>query len=148
MKKFTLICLLCVSTAFAQEATNRSFNVKKGLALKGYDPVAYFTENKPVLGSKEYRYEHLGVTYYFSSAANRTLFKANPAKYEPQYGAWCAYALIKKPKKMRTNPKAFKITAGKLYLFYNSALLDKKWNAGDEQSQIKAADRNYKLLEK
>lgn len=146
MKKFTLLGLVCIFTSFAQTETNRSFNTKKGLALRGYDPVAYFTENKPVKGNKNYSYDHLGVTYYFSSEKNRSLFKAEPKKYEPQCGSWCVYALTKGPNKMAVNPKVFKIIDGKLYLFYNPALLNKKWGQGDEKKQLKAAEENYKLL--
>ena len=147
-KSFILIGLFCINSIFAQQNPDRIFNVKDGLALRGYDPVSYFTDNKAILGTPEYKHEYLGVTYYFSSVKNQNLFEADPKKYEPQYGGWCAYALIKQPKKMDTNPKSFKIINGKLYLFYSSAFFKgvKKWNEGDQQEQIKLASKNYKLL--
>jgi YHS domain-containing protein len=72
-----------------------------------------------VKGSKEFAVYHQGVTYYFSSAENKALFKANPAKYEPEYGGWCAYAMGKNGEKVNIDPATFKIMNGKLYLFYN-----------------------------
>src|SRR4051812_40820817 len=87
--------ILTVLVASAQDAASRTkqYNLDEGLAIQGYDPVAYFTEGKAVKGSKSNAVFHEGVTYYFSSAANKEAFKKNPAKYEPQYGGWCAYAM-------------------------------------------------------
>src|SRR5690349_3167282 len=81
--------------SFSQEANSlrrQNFNLEKNLAIQGYDPVAYFKENKPAKGKSEISVSYLGVTYYFSSPENKTAFIKEPTAYEPQYGGWCAYA--------------------------------------------------------
>jgi YHS domain-containing protein len=65
---------------------------KNGLALQGYDPVAYFTDGKPVKGSPEFTAIHKGSTYQFASTEHKQLFEKSPAKYEPQFGGFCGYA--------------------------------------------------------
>lgn len=64
-----------------------------GKAIQGYDPVAYFTESKPVEGSKKHKYEWNDATWYFASEKNRDAFKADPEKFAPQYGGYCAWAV-------------------------------------------------------
>jgi YHS domain-containing protein len=78
--------------------------IVKGVAVGGYDPVAYFTDGKPVAGTTEFTLEHGGAVWRFASAANRDAFKADPAKYAPQYGGYCAWAV------------------SQLYLNYNKAV--------------------------
>lgn len=130
----------------AQDANVRKaqFNLEKGIAIQGYDPVAYFTQNKAVEGDKANAVFYAGATYYFSSAANKELFKKDPAKYEPQYGGWCAYAMGAKGEKVEIDPETFKIVNGKLYLFYNKAFNNtlKTWNK-DEANLKAAADKNW-----
>lgn len=142
--------LFIIATGMAQALDRKDFNLDDGLALEGYDPVAYFTKNQAVEGSDQYSYEYKSVKYYFSTAENLELFKANPAKYEPQYGGWCAYALSLGPKKVNIDPEAFKIIDGKLYLFYSSFFWGntlEKWNATqNDKTQIQKADANYKKL--
>ncbi len=78
----------------AQKATSQFNNLnQKGVIIDGYDPVAFYTENKPVAGDEKYNYLYEGATYHFSSAANLEMFKADPEKYKPQFGGWCAYAV-------------------------------------------------------
>ncbi len=122
-------------------------NLEKGLAIQGYDPVAYFTEHKAVKGKQEIAYRHEGVTYYFSSAANKNLFAANPTAYEPQYGGWCAYAMGATGEKVEIDPETFKIVDGKLYLFYNSLFNNTlpKWNKEEAVLRDKA-DKNWKAI--
>ena len=91
---------------------------KQRLALEGYDPVSYFN-GKPAKGKTEFTLSHEGVSYRFSSAANRELFKTNPKKYEPAFGGWCAYAMAKSGEKVDVDPLTFKISNGRLLLFYN-----------------------------
>ena len=80
--------LATTATVFAQDAIRKKhFNLVDGVAIEGYDPVAYFTRNKAVKGKKELAVYNQGATYYFSSAENKELFKKNPAQYEPQYGS-------------------------------------------------------------
>ncbi len=122
----------------------KNYNLEKGIGIQGYDPVAYFTSGKAVKGQKDNLYLYNGVTYNFSSKANLELFKANPAKYEPQYGGWCAYAMGNDGSKVEVDPETFKITNGKLYLFYNFYFTNtlKKWNA-NEAVLNKNADANW-----
>lgn len=123
------------------------FNLEKGVAIQGYDPVAYFLQNKAVKGSKDLAVFHQGVVYYFSSANNKEEFKKNPTKYEPQYGGWCAYAMGAKGEKVSIDPETYKIVGGKLYLFYNklfnNTLTD--WNK-DEPNLKSKADLNWQKL--
>lgn len=86
-----------------------------GLALHGYDPVAFFTESKPVLGTSHFAMAHDGATYRFASQENLDAFKANPAKYEPSYGGYCAYG-VSVGSKFDGDPRFWKIVDGKLYL--------------------------------
>jgi len=138
-----------VSLVIAGQAQNaekrvKNYNLSKGLAIEGYDPVAYFTQNKAVKGNSSYAFVHAGVTYHFSSEHNKNLFKANPSKYEPQYGGWCAYAMGADGTKVEIDPGTFKILDGKLYLFYNAYFNNtlKKWNK-EEASLKMRADANW-----
>ncbi len=147
MKKFATILttvfavLLLNSTAFAQQATRTAqFNIEKGVALQGYDPVAYFTQNKAIKGKKELAVAAEGVTYYFATAEDKELFKKDFKKYEPQYGGWCAYAMGATEEKVDIDPETFKIVAGKLYLFYHSWTNNtlNKWNKNEANLKAKA----------
>jgi YHS domain-containing protein len=148
MKRFLLhaIIILQASVALAQteEARLKTFNLKKSVALEGYDPVSYF-DNHPTEGKENLRYIHRGVTYLFSTTANLARFKASPDKYEPAYGGWCAYAMGETGEKVKVDPETFKIVDGKLYLFYNfwgnNTLED--WNKNEKPLKAKA-DTNWK----
>jgi YHS domain-containing protein len=144
-----LLIFLFLDTASAQNAQRvKNFNVNKNtLAINGYDPVAYFTSNKGVEGRKDISIVSEGITYYFSSTQNRELFKANPSKYEPQYGGWCAYAMGENGDKVSVDPKTFKILDGKLYLFYNKFVTNtlKEWNKNESALKQKA-DQNWGKL--
>ena len=122
----------------------KDFNLEKGLAIQGYDPVAYFTQSKPVKGYKQFAASAEGVTYYFSTAANKELFVKQYKKYEPQYGGWCAYAMGATNDKVEIDPETFKIVGGKLYLFYHSWVNNtlNKWNK-DEVNLKSKADINW-----
>jgi YHS domain-containing protein len=128
----------------ASRKTN--FNLDKGVAIQGYDPVAYFKIQKAVKGKKDIAIIHQGVTYYFSTPENREEFKKNPASYEPQYGGWCAFAMAKGDK-VTIDPETFKIINNKLYLFYNSYFNNtlKSWNK-DETNLKSNADKNWTKL--
>ncbi len=151
MKKTALILFITlVSIAgFAQNTTKRTaqFNLEKGVAIQGYDPVAYFTQKKAVKGNASIASTYEGVTYYFSSQADKDLFLKNPASYEPQYGGWCSYAMGAKGEKVEINPETFKIVDGKLNLFYNAFFNNtlKSWNK-DEINLKKKADANWKKI--
>jgi YHS domain-containing protein len=101
------------------ESSINAVNVDESrLAIKGYDPVAYFTEAKPVQGSSQFTAEHLGATYYFSSAQHQSLFDGNPNKYAPQYGGYCAFG-VSKEYKFDIDPEAWAVVDDKLYLNLN-----------------------------
>jgi YHS domain-containing protein len=149
MQKLLLSVMACLlfSTGFSQDATalrKKQFNTEDNLAIQGFDPVAYFTQGKAVKGSKDNAVYYQGVTYYFSSAVNKEAFKKEPAKYEPQYGGWCAYAMGAKGEKVNVDPKTFKVLNGKLYLFYNKFFNNTltEWNK-DEANLHSKADMNW-----
>ena len=108
-----IVFLLAVFTSLlceAQPQINRlaQFNLTEKLALQGYDPVAYF-KGKAKMGKETLAVSYMGVTYYFSSAANKATFSQNATAYEPQYGGWCAYAMGTKGEKVPIDPETFKI---------------------------------------
>jgi len=111
-----------------------------GVALKGYDPVAYFTEGKPVQGRPELTASHEGAAYRFANAANRDAFAAAPGKYAPQYGGHCAYGMAS-GYKAPIEPDAWTIVEGKLYLNYNQSVRS-RWSA-DIPGFIRKADANW-----
>ena len=121
-------------------------NLSSGLALQGYDPVAYLDEQKAVAGDKQFESSFRAVTYRFASAANRSKFNAQPEHYLPTYGGWCATAMAKGDK-VEIDPKNFKVTSGRLFLFYKglfgNAIND--WNK-DEPGETIKADANWKKL--
>lgn len=126
-----------------QRKTQFNFS-KKGVAIDGYDPVTYFTENKPRKGKQGFALFFSGATYYFTSNENKELFKKDPYKYEPQYGGWCAYAMGNDGSKVEVDPETFKIVNGKLYLFYNKFFTNtlKNWNK-NEVSLMNNANINW-----
>lgn len=97
----------------------------KGVGLKGHDPVAYFSVGAPTAGKAEFNATHAGVTYHFASAGNRDVFQANPARYAPQYGGFCAMGVALE-RKLDGDPAAWHIHDGKLYLNVNKDV-QKKW---------------------
>ncbi len=137
--------LLFSSFAIAQEAEeNKYLNVGDDrIAIKGYDPVSYFVSDEPMEGNENLSHAYNGATYYFSSQENLDMFKADPAKYEPAYGGWCAYAMGK-GYTADANPKTYKILDGKLLLFYNKLLVNTlpRWNK-DEANLYPAAEKNW-----
>ena len=128
--------LLIALPAFAQTPV---FSTGDG-AIRGYDPVAFFTQGKPVKGSSEQTYAWNGAKWYFSNAEHRDRFAADPEKYAPQYGGYCAYA-VAKGYTASTVPEAWAIVDGKLYLNYSLGV-QKRWRK-DIPGYIKRADRNW-----
>ena len=94
---------------------------ENGVILAGHDAVAYFTQGKPVLGASRYTAVHNDAIYRFSTAKNRDLFNANPDKYAPQYGGFCAYGMTF-GKKFEIDGKAFEVVDGKLYVNKNPSV--------------------------
>lgn len=118
-----------------------------GLAVEGYDVVGYFTQGKAIKGDAARGSEYRGVTYRFSTEANRRMFAADPERYIPAYGGWCASAIAAKSEKVEIDPKNFKVKDGRLLLFYKSLFADalKDWNQ-NEKAWGPAADRNWKAI--
>jgi YHS domain-containing protein len=116
------------------------FFEKDGVALRGHDPVAYFTEGKPVRGSREHTADYKGTTFWFATQAHRDAFVASPERYAPQYGGYCAYGAASGYKAV-TDPTAFSVVGGKLYLNYN-ADVQAKWS-GDVTAYVRKADRRW-----
>ena len=139
----TLIILIPV-LGFTQTTETEYLNLgKDNLAIKGYDPVSYFVNKEPLEGRETINYTYNGATYHFATEANLETFKADPAKYEPAYGGWCAYAMGK-GYTADINPKTYKIVDGKLLLFYNKLFTNTlpKWNK-DEATLYPAAEKNW-----
>lgn len=111
-----------------------------GAAIRGFDPVAYFTEGKPVRGSPDYQATYKGSTFHFRSQANRDAFAAAPTRYAPQYGGFCAFGTAG-GYKAATEPSAFTIVGDKLYLNYNEDVR-KRWS-GDIPGYVTRADRKW-----
>jgi YHS domain-containing protein len=144
-----IICLLLLGCGLAGVAAAKDAPVNAtffgNLALQGYDPVAYFTDGKPVKGSADFAFKWNGAEWRFASADHLAKFKATPEKYAPQYGGYCAWA-VSQGSTANIDPTCWKIVGGKLYLNY-SADVQKKW-AADIPGNIKKADANWpKVLE-
>ena len=122
-------------------AASTSMNVDaKGVAIHGYDPVAYFTDGKPVKGSPNFSHKSGDATYHFASAKHRELFAKEPAKYAPQFGGYCAMGTAM-GKKFDVDPTAWRIVDGKLYLNLNKDVQE-KW-LSDVSGHLKKADANW-----
>ena len=139
MLKIKVFVLLLLFVPLAYAAKPQTFADSNG-AIRGYDPVAYFTESAPVRGSNEFTTRWQGATYKFSSAENLKLFEQQPEAYAPQYGGYCAYA-VSYGSTASIDPEAWSIVDGKLYLNY-SKRIQKRWSK-DIAGHIKSADRNW-----
>lgn len=118
-----------------------------GLALRGFDPVSYFDGAEPRKGDPALSSAYRGATYHFASAENRARFAARPEKYVPQYGGWCATAMAEGGRKVDIDPASYKVTGGRLFLFYKGWLGDARaeW-VKDEASLTKQADEAWSAL--
>jgi YHS domain-containing protein len=149
--KLTIILKFCfvlfllftaVSSIHAQENPAKNFNNlnDKGVILDGYDPVAFFTDNKPVLGNEKFQFAYQDAIYYFASPEHLDLFKSNPEKYKPQFGGWCAYAVSLG----RVAPiiiSTFSIVDGRLVIQHNERAV-KGWNK-DVAGNLAKADKYW-----
>jgi YHS domain-containing protein len=114
--------------------------VEEGVAIRGADPVAYFTQSQYVPGSAQFTYEWMGATWQFSSAEHRDLFATNPEQYVPQYGGFCAWA-VSQGKTAPVDPTSWKIVDGKLYLNFNKSIQE-RWEK-DIPGNIDKANQNW-----
>ena len=122
---------------------NSLFGGRTDTAINGYDTVAYFTQGKPVKGQDHLVAEWMGAKWKFASQAHLDLFRANPEKYAPQYGGYCAYG-VAKDNLVKVEPDQFTVRNGKLYLNYD-ADVQAKWKQ-DPDGYIRAADAKFQGL--
>jgi len=147
IRQIFAICLLSLfvtGTALA-DSPIAAVNTEHGLAVKGYDPVAYFTTGKPTPGLAQFSTTYKGATYRFTSAENRDRFIATPEKFVPQYGGYCAYA-ISLNKIADIDPEEWAIIKDKLYL-NNGFLAQTLWSL-DKSGNIARGDQNWPLVPK
>ncbi|WP_210396804.1 YHS domain-containing (seleno)protein [Motiliproteus sediminis] len=138
MKAFAiLLTLLLIGSVQASPVNTQGGS---NSAIAGYDPVAYFADAKAVEGSRQFSYRWQGADWYFSSAANRQRFIANPEAFAPQYGGYCAYA-VANGYTAKVDPEAWRIVEGKLYLNYSKSV-QKRWEA-DTAGYIRRGDSNW-----
>jgi YHS domain-containing protein len=116
---------------------------KNGLAIQGYDPVAFFTDGKPAKGNPEFPARHNGALYYFASKEHRDVFQADPAKYEPAFGGYCAYG-VSRNKLVEIEVDAFQIVDGRLLLQYSKGVRA-DFNK-DTKGNLSKADANWPAL--
>ena len=131
----------CLATPAS--AAEEVFSDWRGNAIRGVDPVAYFTEGRVVEGSSDHTHEWRGARWRFASEENRRLFAENPEKYAPQYGGFCAWA-VAHGGVASTDPEAWDIVDGKLYLNYSRSFQD-QWRA-DARGYIVRGDENWPKL--
>ena len=134
--------ILCIPLSAETKAEPIQQN-KQGVAIEGYDPVAYFTDGKPVKGDPKLKQEWGGSTWLFASAAHRDLFAQSPEAYAPQFGGYCAYA-VSEGYTAKIDPQAWKVVDGKLYLNYSLAVLE-TWQK-DQARRIDVANKNWPTL--
>lgn len=140
MKKLSVLTIITFFTTVSLHAQKSAVFEQSGKAIRGYDPVAYFTEAKPILGKEELVYNWNSTNWYFSSKQNLDSFKTAPEKYAPQYGGYCAYGLSN-GYKAPTSPDAWTIVNGKLYLNYNIQVRESWDKKRDER--IEKADKHW-----
>jgi YHS domain-containing protein len=144
MRKLIASVLFALGLGFAAPACADTApvhtSVLSNVAVGGYDPVAYFSEGRPVRGSMDHRLTHHGYEYRFASAANLAAFRANPAHYLPQYGGYCAWA-VSQGYTAPGNPQNWRIVDGRLYLNYNTEI-QQRWET-DIPGNIGRANANW-----
>lgn len=138
--KILSLLLLASSVSLAQKS---EIYAPAGIAIKGYDPVAFFTETKPVMGYDSLAYNWKDAKWLFSTKANQDNFKANPEKYAPQFGGYCAYGTAQ-GHKAPTETDTWTIVDGKLYFNYNAKV--KTFWMKDQQNFISKAYENWPAI--
>jgi YHS domain-containing protein len=143
MKKFLFVFITLLMAASALNAQVSEIFVKDGYAIGGYDPVAFFTESKPVKGAESISITWKNAKWLFSTQKHADMFKANPEKYAPQYGGYCAYG-CSRGYKAKTEADAFTISDGKLYFNYNIKTRA-EW-LKDTKAYIEKADAEWEKI--
>jgi len=143
MKKSILVGSIFLFAGLSLFGQKSETFVQSGKAIRGYDPVAYFSDGKPVKGEEKLMYNWNNAYWYFSTQQNLDLFKASPEKYAPQYGGYCAYGLSN-GYKAPTDADAWTIENGKLYLNYNTEVRE-MWSK-QKKERIEKADKNWQAV--
>jgi YHS domain-containing protein len=147
MKRIILSAILAMALlpAFAQNKSLLNLD-KSGIAIQGYDPVAFFTDSKPVKGDTKFVTKRDGAVYLFVSKEHKEMFTADPAKYEPAFGGYCAYG-VSRNKLVEIDPEAFQVVSNRLLLQYSKSVRD-TFNK-DTKGNLSKADTNWPgLLDK
>ena len=134
---------LALATLAGSAKAETEVNINDGYAVHGYDVVAYFTKGQPTKGSDEFQATYDGATYRFASAEHRDAFTANPAKYAPQYGGYCAFGTAM-GRKFDGDPNAWKVVDNKLYLNLNKKVQE-RW-LKDVPGFVRGADNNWPII--
>lgn len=135
---FAILAIAAPSVAESKSEINQNW---RGIAIKGYDPVAFHTQGAPAKGSREYEFEWKDAKWRFASGEHRDLFSANPEKYAPKYGGYCAWAVAEGYTAGVDPENAWNIVDGRLYLNFNVEI-KQKWEK-DIPGHIKRADANW-----
>jgi hypothetical protein len=137
-----LAMLIGVAAVYAGKV-DPVYKTSDGYAIRGYDPVAYFEQSRPVHGLPQFTFRWKDATWLFASAENRDRFAADPEKYAPQFGGYCSYA-VSQGHTASIDPEAWKIVDGKLYLNYSKGV-QKTWEQ-DVPGYIEKANKNWPEL--
>lgn len=146
---FLLTALLISTIGLAQNIKSVNNIDDSKIALQGYSPVSYLDLGIAQKGQKEFKATHEGVAYYFTDAKQKKAFEANPEKYLPQYGGYCAFG-VSVGAKFRVDPHKFVVKDGKYYLFLYDLEVDAQqlWLEGNHSQLAAKADNNWKKLSK
>ena len=140
MKRILIVAALALISVAQAQAQKSAIYAPDGKAIKGYDPVAFFKESKPVKGLNNLSYRWQNATWFFSTKENLEAFKRSPEKYAPQYGGYCSYGTAD-GHKAPTQADTWTIANGKLYFTYDTNVKT-KW-VKDQQHFIEVADRKW-----
>lgn len=143
MKKTFILCVCTLFTFLNVAAQRAAIFAPEGKAIKGYDPVAFFTDSKPVKGADSLSYKWENAIWLFASRANLESFKAAPEKYAPQYGGYCAYG-TSEGHKAPTETDTWTIVDGKLYFNYNRKVKE-LWTK-DTKARIEKANQQWPVI--
>jgi YHS domain-containing protein len=140
------LSFVAVWSAFGADSKSDPVNHNRsGVAIQGYDPVAYFTDSKVIKGDAKFSYNWQGAAWHFATAQHRDLFAQNPEQYAPKYGGYCAYG-VGENHTVDIDPEAWRIIDGKLYLNYSKDVQQKFLM--EPAARIQRADQNWPGLHK
>ena len=136
---FRAVVFLSVLSSFAVAKDLKNLD-RNGVAIQGYDAVAFFTDSRPLMGNPQFQSDYRGAKYYFASAEHKAAFDKDPAKFEPQFGGYCAYG-ASKGKTFPVKIEAWEIVNGRLLMQYDLDVKE-KFNQ-DQQGNLRKADQNW-----